>query len=188
MSFLAAVASLGLYTYLAPVLASAGGEQRVAPYLWAWGLGGVAGSLLIGRLVDRVAGAGRVATLVGVIMAVITAAEAVLPALAPVPLLAAVALVIWGAAGWALQVPQQHRLLALKEERGTVALALNNSALYLGSAVGSALGGAALSAGLSGGVLPWAAAGAAALGLARHMLAVRPRQAAGARARRASRA
>ncbi|MFD7500529.1 MFS transporter [Streptomyces sp. NPDC059850] len=191
VSFLAAVASLGLYTYLAPVLESAGGAHEVAPYLWAWGLGGVAGSLLIGRLVDRAAraaGAGRVAALVGVLMAVITAAEAVLPALAPVPLLAGAALVIWGAAGWALQVPQQHRLLALKEERGTVALALNNSALYLGSAVGSALGGAALSAGLSGRVLPWAAAGVAAAGLARHLTAVRGRSAAGERTRSTSRA
>jgi len=188
VSFLAAVASLGLYTYLAPVLASAGGEHEVAPYLWAWGLGGVAGSLLIGRLVDRAAGAGRVAVLVGVIMAVVTGAEAVLPVLAPVPLLAGAALVVWGAAGWALQVPQQHRLLALKEERGTVALALNNSALYLGSAVGSALGGAALSAGLSGGVLPWAAAGVAAAGLARHLMAVRGRSARGARTRCTSRA
>ncbi|MFI0821655.1 MFS transporter [Streptomyces sp. NPDC021098] len=179
VSFLAAVASLGLYTYLAPVLASAGGAHEVAPYLWVWGLGGVAGSLLIGRLVDAAEKAGRVAALVGVIMAVIAAAEAALPVLAPVPQLAAVALVVWGAAGWALQVPQQHRLLAVKE-RGTVAPALNNSALYLGSAVGSALGGAALSAGLSGAVLPWAAAGVAALGLARHMAAVRPRRAAGA--------
>ncbi|MGW2329057.1 MFS transporter [Streptomyces sp. NPDC001700] len=191
VSFLAAVASLGLYTYLAPVLESAGGAHAVAPYLWAWGLGGVAGSLLIGRFVDvaaRAVGAGRVAALVGVLMAVITAAEAVLPVLAPVPLLAGAALVIWGAAGWALQVPQQHRLLALKEERGTVALALNNSALYLGSAVGSALGGAALSAGLSGSVLPWAAAGVAAVGLARHLAAVRGRSAAGERTRSTSRA
>ncbi|MEU1806004.1 hypothetical protein [Streptomyces sp. NPDC019937] len=132
--------------------------------------------------------AGRVATLVGLIMAVVTAAEAVLPVLAPVPPLAAAALVIWGAAGWALQVPQQHRLLAVREECGTVAPALNNSALYLGSAVGSALGGAALSAGLSGAVLPWAAAGVAALGLARHLWAVRDRRTAGACARRASRA
>ncbi|MGR3937763.1 hypothetical protein [Streptomyces sp. BRA346] len=151
----------------------------------------MAGSLLIGRLVDRVvraAGTGRVAALVGVIMAVITGAEAVLPVLAPVPLLAGAALVLWGAAGWALQVPQQHRLPACKEERGTGALALNNPALYLGSAVGSALGGAALSAGLPGGVLPWAAAGVAALGVARHLRAVRGGSARGARTRCTSRA
>ncbi|MET9295566.1 MFS transporter [Streptomyces sp. NPDC003077] len=176
VSFLAAVASLGLYTYLAPVLADAGRVREVAPYLWAWGIGGVLGSLAAGPLVDRTAGSGRrggVAALVGVVMAAIAGAQALLPALAPVPLAAAAALVIWGAAGWALQVPQQHRLLALRDDRGTVALALNNSALYLGSAAGSALGGLALGAGVAPAALPWAAAGIAALGLALHMWASR---------------
>lgn len=55
VSFLAAVASLGLYAYLAPVLESSGGvgEGGVAPYLWAWGIGGILGSVLAGPLVDR---------------------------------------------------------------------------------------------------------------------------------------
>ncbi|MFB7632762.1 MFS transporter [Streptomyces sp. NPDC056149] len=172
VSFLAAVASLGLYTYLAPVLAAAGGVHEVTPYLWAWGAGGVLGSVLAGPLVDRT---GRVRPLVGGVLLVIVAAQALLPTLAGAVLPGAVvALVAWGAAGWALQVPQQHRLLkAAGEERGTVALALNNSALYLGSAVGSALGGLALAAGLAPDALPWAAAGGAALGLVVHLAAGR---------------
>ncbi|MEU8917197.1 MFS transporter [Streptomyces nigrescens] len=171
VSFLAAVASLGLYTYLAPVLAAAGGVGEVAPYLWAWGAGGVLGSVLAGPLVDR---AGRVRMLVGGVLAVIVLAQALLPSLAAAALPGAVvALVAWGAAGWALQVPQQHRLLALCAERGTIVLALNNSALYLGSAVGSALGGLALGAGLAPNALPWVAAGVAAAGLALHLAAGR---------------
>ncbi|WP_274915468.1 MFS transporter [Streptomyces sp. WZ-12] len=172
VSFLAAVASLGLYTYLAPVLAAAGGVHEVTPYLWAWGAGGVLGSVLAGPLVDRT---GRVRPLVGGVLLVIVAAQALLPTLAGAVLPGAVvALVAWGTAGWALQVPQQHRLLkAAGEERGTVALALNNSALYLGSAVGSALGGLALAAGLAPDALPWAAAGVAALGLVVHLAAGR---------------
>ncbi|OKI05329.1 MFS transporter [Streptomyces sp. CB02923] len=171
VSFLAAVASLGLYTYLAPVLASAGGVREVTPYLWAWGIGGVLGSLVAGPLVDRT---GKVKALVGGVLVTVVAAQALLPLLASAALPgAAVALVLWGAAGWALQVPQQHRLLALRDDRGTVALALNNSALYLGSAVGSALGGLALAAGAEAYVLPWAAAGVAALGLALHLRAGR---------------
>ncbi|MFG2206837.1 MFS transporter [Streptomyces sp. NPDC048638] len=166
VSFLAAVASLGLYTYLAPVLAAAGGVDRVAPYLWAWGAGGVLGSVLAGPLVDRT---GRARTLVGVVLAVIVAAQALLSALASAALPGAVvALVAWGAAGWALQVPQQHRLLALRADRGTVALALNSSALYLGSAVGSALGGLALASGTAAEALPWVAAGVAAAALVLH--------------------
>ncbi|WP_414080075.1 MFS transporter [Streptomyces sp. KN37] len=171
VSFLGAVASLGLYTYLAPVLDSSGGvgESQVAPYLWAWGIGGVLGSVLAGPLVDRT---GRVTALVtGIISALVVAMGAL-------PLLGAAAfpaLVVWGAAGWAFQVPQQHRLLALRAERGTVALALNNSALYLGSAVGSALAGLALSVGLAPRALPWAAAGVALAGLALHLSAARGR-------------
>ncbi|KOG40585.1 MFS transporter [Streptomyces decoyicus] len=171
VSFLAAVASLGLYTYLAPVLAAAGGVGEVAPYLWAWGAGGVLGSVLAGPLVDRT---GRARMLTGGVLAVIVPALALLPVLAAAALPGAVvALVAWGAAGWALQVPQQHRLLALRAERGTIALALNNSALYLGSAVGSALGGLALGAGLAPYALPWVAAGVAATGLALHLAAGR---------------
>ncbi|WP_018542324.1 MULTISPECIES: MFS transporter [unclassified Streptomyces] len=171
VSFLAAVASLGLYTYLAPVLAAAGGVHEVAPYLWAWGAGGVLGSVLAGPLVDRT---GRVRLLAGGVLLVVTAAQALLPTLAAVALPGAVvALLAWGAAGWAFQVPQQHRLLQVSGQRGTVALALNNSALYLGSAVGSALGGLALAAGLSPAALPWAAAGVAALGLLVHLAAGR---------------
>ncbi|MEV6674879.1 MFS transporter [Streptomyces sp. NPDC051162] len=165
VSFLAAVASLGLYTYLAPVLETAGGVHGVTPYLWAWGVGGVLGSLAAGPLVDR---GGRIRALVGVVLAAVAAAQALLPALAPHPLAAGLALVLWGAGGWALQVPQQHRLLALSPGRGPVVLALNNSALYLGSAVGSALGGLALSSGIHASALPWAAAGIAGAGLLLH--------------------
>ncbi|MFD9073273.1 MFS transporter [Streptomyces lasiicapitis] len=172
VSFLAAVSSLGLYTYLAPVLEAAGGvgEGDVAPYLWAWGIGGVLGSVLAGPLVDRW---GRVYALVAGVMVALVVAEV---ALVPLGAAAFPALVVWGAAGWALQVPQQHRLLALHAERGTVALALNNSALYLGSAVGSGAAGLALSAGLGAERLPWVAAGVAALGLALHVVAARARR------------
>lgn len=53
VSLIAGVTSLGLYTYLAPFLADAGGIDGTLGAMWAWGLGGVAGSLLIGRIVDR---------------------------------------------------------------------------------------------------------------------------------------
>lgn len=181
VSFLAAVASLGLYTYLAPVLEASGGvgEAGVAPYLWAWGIGGILGSVLAGPLVDRT---GRAITLVAGVLLALVLAQAALP---PLGAAAFPALVLWGAAGWALQVPQQHRLLALRAERGTVALALNNSALYLGSAVGSGAAGLALSMGLPADRLPWAAAAVAGAGLVLHLAGTRTRRgAAGAVAAR----
>ncbi|MEU6997939.1 MFS transporter [Nonomuraea sp. NPDC046570] len=172
VSFLAAVASLGLYTYLAPVLEDAGGIHGVTPYLWAWGIGGVLGSLAIGPIVDRY---GRASGLVVVILATLLLTQALLPVFAHASApAAAVPLLVWGAAGWALQVPQQQRLLDLGgERRGPVAVAMNNSALYLGSAAGSGLGGAAISAGLPASALPWAAAAVAALALLTHLLTTR---------------
>lgn len=174
VSFLAAVASLGLYTYLAPLMASPsmGKVDGITPYLWAWGIGGVAGSLLVGPLVDRVR---RPRVLVSGIMALLVVALVVLRPVAGLsPLLALAPLAVWGAVGWALQVPQQHALFAARGERdGPVAVALNESALYLGSAVGSGLGGLAFGLGWDASVLPWCAAGVALAGLLAHVVCTR---------------
>lgn len=46
----------------------------------------------------------------------------------------------WGAVGWALQVQQNNELIRTRETQGNgnLAVALNESALYLGSAIGAA--------------------------------------------------
>jgi predicted MFS family arabinose efflux permease len=48
--------------------------------------------------------------------------------------------------GWALQVPQNNELMKSREAQGdgNLAVALNESALYLGSAIGASSGGLAL--------------------------------------------
>src|SRR3546814_12751054 len=58
ISLLAAVASLGMYTFNAPLLADPelGAVRSVTPYLWIWGIGGVLGSFLVGPVVARVRG------------------------------------------------------------------------------------------------------------------------------------
>ncbi|MEV4436010.1 MFS transporter [Streptomyces sp. NPDC049555] len=174
VSFLAAVASLGLYTYIAPVMATdaMGSVDSITPYLWAWGIGGVIGSFLIGPLVDRVR---RPYALVVGILVLLTVALLVLrPAASLHPLLALLPIAVWGAVGWALQVPQQNDLLVARGERGgAVAVALNESALYLGSAVGSGLGGLAFTAGWSGAVLPLCAAAVGFVALLLQVTAVR---------------
>ncbi|MFD7456599.1 MULTISPECIES: MFS transporter [unclassified Streptomyces] len=154
---------------------SMGDVGNITPYLWAWGIGGVLGSVLIGPLVDRVR---RPYLLVVGILGLLTLSLALLrPAAAVTPLLALLPIAVWGAAGWALQVPQQNDLLLARGERGgSVAVALNESALYLGSAVGSGLGGIAFSLGWSGAVLPLCAAVAAFLGLILQLTGVRAAQ------------
>ncbi|WP_052398105.1 MFS transporter [Streptomyces sp. NRRL F-5123] len=163
-TFLQTVASLGLYTYLVPVLDASGatGHQTA---LWLWGAGGVAGSFLVGPLLDRT---GRPGAHVAVLLAALSLGLAALPLLggaAVLPLL-----VLWGAVGWAFVVPQQHRLLGMRPRGGAAVLALNSSATYLGGSAGAALGGAALSAGLGPRHLPAAAAAAAAAACVLHLL------------------
>ncbi|MGW1259006.1 MFS transporter [Streptomyces sp. NPDC002513] len=170
VSLLGGIASLGLYTYLAPFLTDAANTSWTVGPMWAWGAGGVIGSLLIGRIVDRTR---RPFAIVGCVLALLTASHLLLPLAAGAPWALAVPLVIWGAAGWALQVPQQHQLIAAQPEQAPVAVALNSSSVYLGSAIGSALGGTVLAAGLAPAALPYCTAALALLALVLHLTIVR---------------
>jgi len=142
VSLLAAVASLGMYAFIAPLLAATGQglDRSMTPYLWVWGVGGVLGSFLIGPLVDRVRG--PVLTLW--IMLILAVALFLLPVTATRGAwLVMLPIAAWGEVGWALQVPQNNELIEARELQGdgNLAVALNESALYLGSAIGAALGG-----------------------------------------------
>jgi len=108
-----------------------------------WGVGGVLGSFLIGTLVDRFSGP----RLTFAIMLLLGIALIALPLLLGIaPWLALIPIALWGAVGWALQVPQNNELMKARESQGdgNLAVALNESALYLGSALGASLGGLAL--------------------------------------------
>nr|WP_314606081.1 MFS transporter [uncultured Janthinobacterium sp.] len=168
VSLLAAIASLGMYTFIAPLLAwsAQGAAMSVTPFLWTWGVGGIAGSVLVGPWADKVAAP----KLTCVILLLLALALCALPLAARWSawlMLAPIAL--WGAAGWALQVPQNQQLLAVRARQGdgNLAIALNESALYLGSAIGAATGGLLL-------LLNWSmwllAAGAAAVAAAALLL------------------
>ena len=170
VSLLAGVTSLGLYTYLAPFLADAGGIDGTLGAMWAWGLGGVAGALLIGRIVDRT---GRPYAVVTVVLVLLCLSHLLLPVAARAPWALAIPLIVWGASGWALQVPQQHQLIAAQPDQAPVAVSLNSSAVYLGSALGSALGGVTLAAGVAPADLPYWTAALVAVGLLLHLVLVR---------------
>lgn len=64
--------------------------------------------------------------------------------------LIALPLVIWGAVGWALQVPQNNELIKLREDKGdgNLAVGLNQSSVYLGGAIGSMIGGVLVAVGV----------------------------------------
>ena len=168
VSLLAAVASLGMYTFIAPLLAwsAQGTAMSATPFLWAWGVGGIAGSVLVGPWADKVAAP----KLTWCILLLLALALCALPLAAGWSAWLMLApIMLWGAAGWALQVPQNQQLLAVRAQQGdgNLAIALNESALYLGSAIGAATGGGLL-------LLDWPmwllAAGAALVAIAALLL------------------
>ena len=174
VSLLAAIASLGMYTFLAPLMSSSeyGDVDSITPFLWVWGIGRVLGSFLVGPLADRVKGPQMTLA----IMLILAISLAILPVVASWNAwLAMVPIILWGAVGWALQVPQNNQLIHVRESKGdgNLAVALNESALYLGSAIGAAAGGMALAMDLPIWALPVGAGAVAVIGAVLQCINVR---------------
>lgn len=172
VTFLISVASLGLYTFVAPLLAEAGHAGSMPTFLWAWGLGGIAGSFSVGHLIDRVRNGRPVIAALTIVLAL---TFAVLPAALQVGFVAVVPFFVWGMLGWASQAPQQHSLIEDHPNHGAAAVALNSSANYLGSAVGALAGSFLLTHLAAPHMLPLAAAGCVLAALVIHlaMMAIR---------------
>lgn len=163
------IASLGLYTYIAPILQQTAGITNITLYLWVWGLGGIMGAFSVGAWIDRSSSATRVMPFVLMIFIMATLS---IPLAGGVLWMVLMAMAFWGAAGFASPPPQQHLLLARAPDRGTVGVAANSSAIYLGGAIGTFLGGAALHHGVSLEDLPKFASGIAFLALMVYTLIV----------------
>lgn len=142
---------------------------QVASLLLVFGVAGVVGNALAGRVFERLGGGATIA----VAMSGFGAAFAAL-LLAPARLGTAVAaLAVWAAFSQLFQAPQQARLVALVPEQRALGLALNASSLYLGMSMGSLLGSGLLpavgAAGLpAAGLVPLALAAAAHRASGRH--------------------
>ncbi|TMR24245.1 MFS transporter [Nonomuraea turkmeniaca] len=123
------------YTYIGSLF-----DLPLPAVLWAWGLGGVVGNQLGGRLTD--AYGPRRMIILGL------AASTVFLALIPVANLALpIALVwafLWGALGWLVVPAQQFRTVAAVPDNVPIGLGLLSSAQYLGLFVAGLAGGAAL--------------------------------------------
>ncbi|MFW1815839.1 MFS transporter [Acinetobacter guillouiae] len=142
ISLLAAISSLGLYTYLFPLLSSDefGSIENITPFLWIWGIGGIIGSFVVGHISKKISNE----KLTAIIMFILSIALLLIPFFATItPWLTLIPIAIWGAVGWALQVPQNEQLILVREKTGggNLAVALNESALYLGGALGAGIGG-----------------------------------------------
>ncbi|WP_309082207.1 MFS transporter [Zhihengliuella sp.] len=142
-AFLLGVASLGLYTYLLPMAEDRGLSGLGFALVWAWGIGGVTGSALIGRPLDRFGPKPLLIALPALLALSFAAAW-----LFSSPIMWLIAAVVWGAAGWASVPTLQQALTADRPAQAMPIIAFQMAAMYLGSAVGAALGGALLTAGI----------------------------------------
>jgi predicted MFS family arabinose efflux permease len=161
------ICSLGLYTYLAPVLRASRSASGATVNFWAWGIGGVVGTLSIGVLLDKL---GRPALMIAVLLLALAFSVAILPLVAPTPWLGLPVMLIWGWAGWSFVVPQQQVLFAQQGSSASAAIGLNSAATYFGAAVGASIGGAVLSMGLAPTGLPLLAGGVALVAVLIHLL------------------
>lgn len=150
ISFLTAIASLGLYTFISLIVTNLHASHSLTEYFWVWGVGGMIGSFAIGKIIDKTR-APRIVMIF--ILILLTFALFAIPITIDIPIISFIPFLLWGIMGWASQTPQQHALINVEARHAATAVALNSSINYLGGAVGAILGGILLSAKISAAML-----------------------------------
>lgn len=159
-----ASAMFALYTYVTPVLTTLAGasDRFVTLALALIGVGFTLGNWLGGKVADWSLD-GAAAIFLAALSVIMLAA----PFLLVSPVGAAIVMVIWGAAAFAIVPPVQMRVMQAAHEAPGLASSINIGAFNLGNAIGAALGGAAIAADLGYAAVPVVGGltAAAALGL-----------------------
>lgn len=159
---LGASAMFTLYTYIAPMLEvltnASGGFVTLA--LALIGLGFTIGNWLGGRVADwSLDGA------TAIFLAALAAIMLVTPFLIDSHIGAAIILLLWGGAAFAIVPPVQMRVMQAASDAPGLASSINIGAFNFGNAIGAAVGGAVISAGLGYAAVPVAGGLLAAAGL-----------------------
>ncbi|MDV2872547.1 MFS transporter [Phytobacter diazotrophicus] len=148
---LGAGAMFTLYTYISPVLhrITDATPAFITAMLVLVGVGFSIGNYLGGKLADR----SVTATLKGFLLLLIVIMVAI-PWLARSEIGAAISMVIWGAATFAVVPPLQMRVMRVAHEAPGLSSSVNIGAFNLDNALGAAAGGAVISGGLGYTVVP----------------------------------
>lgn len=125
-----------------------------------FGVGLTLGNVWGGKAADRSIDRTLILSLAGLIAVLL-----VFPLVLDWPLPTALAILVWGAASFALVPPLQMRVMEAAKDAPNLASAVNIGAFNLGNAIGAALGGAVINAGLGYPAISLAGAAMAALGL-----------------------
>jgi DHA1 family inner membrane transport protein len=151
-----------LYTYIAPVLVEVTGasDAFVTIALVLIGVGFTIGNSLGGRLADwSLDGATKI------FLAALALIMVVLPLMLTSHIGAAIGLLVWGAATFAIVPPVQMRVMEAASEAPGLASSFNIGAFNLGNALGAAVGGGVISLDLGYAAVPVVGGSLAAAGL-----------------------
>ena len=159
---MSAGAMFTLYTYIAPSLHSIthATPTTITLMLVLIGIGFSLGNHFGGKFADLSLNK----TLIG-FLALLMLMMLVFPVLAKTTLGAALALIVWGAAAFAVVPPLQMRVMSVAHDAPGLASSVNIGAFNLGNALGAAAGGMVLSAGLSYAAVSYMGAVLTGLGL-----------------------
>jgi MFS transporter, DHA1 family, inner membrane transport protein len=151
-----------VFTYIVPILRDVthGSTGYVTAMLMLFGVGATIGNGLGGRLADR--SVERTLMTMLTIMALTLLAFTVLMQW---PVTAAIAILVWGIASFAIVPPLQMRVMDAASDAPNLASAMNIGAFNLGNAIGAALGGGVIGAGLGLPTVSLAGAAMAAVAL-----------------------
>jgi DHA1 family inner membrane transport protein len=153
-----------VYIFVSPVTsrATAGSPTLLAILLLIYGVGGIVGTNLSGRLTDRVGSRAMVTIGLAGEAAVLIA----VPFVSSSFVLLAVAFAIWGALAFGAVVPLQHRLVSVDPTIAGIALSWYSTAMYIGIALAPVLGGAEIAGSAGATTVPLTGAALSLLALA----------------------
>lgn len=151
-----------VFTYIVPILRDVthGSTGYITAMLMLFGIGATIGNGLGGRLADR-----SVDRTLMTMLAIMALTLLGFTVLMQWPVTAAIAILIWGIASFAIVPPLQMRVMDAASDAPNLASAMNIGAFNLGNAIGAALGGGVISAGLGLPAVSLAGAAMAALAL-----------------------
>ncbi|WP_425054279.1 MFS transporter [Pseudomonas abyssi] len=151
-----------VFTYIAPILASEthASAAFITAMLVLYGIGLTLGNMWGGKAADRSVDRTLIVSLSALIVILLA-----FTVLMRWPLPAAVVILIWGIASFAIVPPLQMRVMEAAKDAPNLASAVNIGAFNLGNAIGAALGGAVINAGLGYPAISLAGAAMAAIGL-----------------------
>ncbi|MGL3338163.1 MFS transporter [Pseudomonas aeruginosa] len=162
LTVVGSAAMFTVFTYIAPILSSETNASTtfITAMLVLFGVGLTLGNMWGGKAADRSIDRTLIVSLSVLILVLLAFAV-----LMRWPLSAAMAILVWGIASFALVPPLQMRVMEAAKDAPNLASAVNIGAFNLGNAIGAALGGAVINAGLGYPAISLAGAAMAGLGL-----------------------